>query len=112
MSDDWRRSNVRESVAGGRRRQQTDLREGQDMSRQFLVERHACDRARTLARVGHWLLPWICILILSSTIAHATEQGLTESTSVTTGAACVPNFNTPTPPAALHPPRMPPDHPP
>ncbi len=76
------------------------------MSRQFPVERHASDRARTLARVGHWLLPWICILILSSTIAHATEQGLTESTSVTTGAACVPNLDNGTSDVGLNAARM------
>ena len=67
------------------------------MSRELLVERHASDRARTLARVGHWLLPWICILILSSTIAHAAERGLTEPTLVTPGAACAPQFGNGTP---------------
>jgi hypothetical protein len=72
------------------------------MPRQFLVKRHASDRARTLARVGHWLLPWICILILSSTIAHATELALTESTSATTGAACEPQLDNGVPEVGLN----------
>jgi hypothetical protein len=38
--------------------------------------RAAPELARSLAHVGRWLLPWISVLVLSATVAHATEQAL------------------------------------
>ena len=32
--------------------------------------------ARTVARIGHWLLPWTCVLLVSGSIAQAIEQPL------------------------------------
>jgi hypothetical protein len=38
---------------------------------------HVSARAQTLAaRVGRWLLPWVCAFALSGTLAHAADQAL------------------------------------
>ena len=34
---------------------------------------------RTLARVGHWLLPWFSMLLLATAIAYAAQQALAGS---------------------------------
>jgi hypothetical protein len=43
------------------------------------VHGHAFEPARSLERVGHLLLPWICVLMLSSTIAYAVDEALVET---------------------------------
>ena len=56
------------------------------------------ERVRTATRVGRWLLPWISVLILSATIAHALDTTLARtvqeplmtvaSTAVTSNTGC------------------------
>jgi hypothetical protein len=54
-----------------------------DFQRQAARRRSRClfGLAQTTARVGQWLLPWTCTLILSATIVHALEAGLARTLS-------------------------------
>jgi hypothetical protein len=41
---------------------------------------HPSARAQTVyAMAGHWVLPWVCLVAVSATLAHAAEQALTRA---------------------------------